>query len=312
MTANDLAAQFITSATWDHLPGVVQEKVRMCLVDSLGAALAGTLVRISQIGAAYAAEAWPGDEATILFDGTRSSATGAAFANGCAANALDVDDSTRYAYGHAGVQIFATALAVAEARRLTGAKMLTGMVVGYEIAHRVGRCWHASRSMYQACGSWGSVACAAVAAHLMGLPAGQARHALGIAEYYAPNLPMMRDVDHPGMVKHGIEWAAMTGIISAELTGRGFTGIPSLLGFEAYRPWVLDIGEQYWMADWVTYDSGIVERGAEKWSQAMVEDKFRRQASHALPSGASVIEAIMKMAQSFEDVADIRYLTCLL
>ena len=273
MTANDLAAQFIADATWDHLPAVVQEKARMCLVDSLGAALAGTLMRISQIGAAYAVEAWPGDEATILLDGTRSAALGAAFANGCAANAIDIDDSTRYAYGHAGVQIFATALAVAEARRLTGAKMLTGMVVGYEIAHRVGHCWHASRSVYQACGSWGSVACAAVAAHLMGLPAGQARHALGIAEYYAPNLPMMRAVDHPGMVKHGIEWAVMTGVISAELAGRGFTGIPGILSFDEFQAWGQDIGQDYLMVEGVAWKSA--RYACCGWAHAGVEGARR-------------------------------------
>ena len=216
----------------------------MCLVDNLGALLAGTLTRISQIGAEYAAITWPGDQATIVLHGKRASAIGAAFANGCAANGIDIDDSARYAYGHAGAQIFSTALAVAEARGLSGAQLLTGLVVGYEIAHRVGRCWHASRPVYQACGSWGSVVCAAVAAHLMGLTAEQVWHALGIAEYHAPNLPMMRDVDHPAMVKHGIEWAAMTGIISAELAERGFTGIPGILSFDEYQAWGQDIGQK--------------------------------------------------------------------
>jgi 2-methylcitrate dehydratase PrpD len=137
LNANDLAAQFIATVTWESLPELVQEKVRMCLVDSLGAMLAGTLARISQIGAEYAAITWPGDQATILLHAKRASAIGAAFANGCAANAIDVDDSARYAYGHAGAQIFTTALAVAEARGLSGAQLLTGMVVGYEVAHRV-------------------------------------------------------------------------------------------------------------------------------------------------------------------------------
>jgi 2-methylcitrate dehydratase PrpD len=235
MNSIDLIAQFIVNITWEQLPETVQRKARMCLVDNFGGTLAGTLTRVSQIGADYAVTAWPGDAATILLSGKKASAIGAAFANGCASNGLDVDDSARYAYGHAGAQIFPTALAVAEARNLSGAQMLTGMVVGYEVAHRIGRCWHDSRAEYQACGSWGSVACAAVAAHLLGLPAEQVKHALGIAEYHAPNLPMMRDVDDPAMVKHGIAWGAMTGITAAELAARGFTGIPSLLSLEKYQ-----------------------------------------------------------------------------
>jgi len=253
MNSIDLTAQFVSNITWEYLPESVQRKAWMCMADSLGATLAGTLTRVSQIGAEYAAETWSGDDATILLHGKKASAIGAAFANACATNGLDVDDSARYAYGHAGAQIFPAALAVAESRNLSGAQMLCGIVVGYEIAHRVGRCWHDSRNVYQACGSWGSVACAAVAAHLMGLNETQVKHALGIAEYHAANLPMMRDVDDPGMVKHGIEWAAMTGITAAELASRGFTGIPSILSLDEYQPWGQDIGQNYLMVDGVAW-----------------------------------------------------------
>jgi 2-methylcitrate dehydratase PrpD len=253
MNSIDLAAQFVSTITWRELPEAVQRKARMCLVDNLGATLAGTLTPVSQIGASYAADIWPGDEATLLLHRKKASTLGAAFANACAANGIDIDDSVRYAFGHAGAQIFPTALAVAEARGLSGAQMLCGMVVGYEVAHRVGRCWHASRDVYQACGSWGSVACAATAAHLMGLSSAQTKHALGVAEYHAPNLPMMRDVDHPAMVKHGIAWAAVTGITAAGLAARGFTGIPSILSFEEFQSWGQDIGQNYLMVDGVAW-----------------------------------------------------------
>lgn len=280
MNALDLTAQFIANAAWEELPEAVQRKAWMCLVDNLGATLAGTLTRVNEIGADYAAETWRGDEATILLRGKKASAVGAAFANACASNGLDVDDSARYAYGHAGAQIFPTALAVAESLNLSGAQMLCGMVVGYEVAHRVGRCWHASRQEYQACGSWGSVACAAVAAHLMGLDENQIKHALGIAEYHAPNLPMMRDVDAPAMVKHGIEWAAMTGITSAQLAARGFTGIPSILSLEEYQEWGQDIGREYLMVDGVAWKAeryaccGWAHAGVEGARNLVLENKI--------------------------------------
>jgi len=142
---------------------------------------------------------------------------------------------------------------VAEALNRTGAEMLTALVVGYEIAHRIGRCWHASRDVYQACGSWGSVACAAVAANLMRLTPEQTGHALGIAEYHAGNLPMMRDVDDPGMVKHGIGWGAMTGVTAAGLASRSYTGVPTLLAFPEYRDWTSDFGKNYLMVEGVAW-----------------------------------------------------------
>ena len=71
----------------------------------------------------------------------------------------------------------------------------------------------------------------------------------GIADYNAPNLPMMRDIDHPTMVKHGIGWGALTGIMSAGLAANGFTAVPSLLGHAKYHDWVATIGREYLMVE---------------------------------------------------------------
>ena len=250
---DDIAAWFIRNTKWDGLPEGVKQKIKVCLVDIVAATVGGVLTPVSDIAAAYASEAWKGDEATILLHDRRASAAGAAFANACAANGLDCDDGARYTRGHPGAQVFPTALAVAERMGADGKAMLAAMVVGYEIAHRVGRCWHQHQPIYQADGSWGSVACAATAANLMGLDEGAIKQALGIAEYHAPNLPMERDLINPAMVKHGHGWGAMTGIMAAELAERGFTGIPSLLGFEEYQDWVATLGDEYIMVEGVDF-----------------------------------------------------------
>ncbi len=250
---NDLVAEFIYETTWDSLPSEVRHKARQTLLDALGATISGTLTPVSRITADYATTAFRGDDATILLHGARATAAGAAFANGYAANGIDIDDCAKFTRGHPGAQLFPAALAVAEGLGASGKEMLTAMVVGYEIAHRTARCWHDHHNVYQACGSWGSVACAAVAAKLMGLDKETVKNALGIAEYHAPNLPMMRDIDHPAMVKHGIGWGAMNGIVSAELAACGFTGIPSILGFEEYHNWVATVGSEYIMVDGVSF-----------------------------------------------------------
>ncbi|MCK4417367.1 MAG: MmgE/PrpD family protein [Candidatus Latescibacteria bacterium] len=252
VSGNDLVTRFIAGTKWDTLPEPVQRKARMCMLDDLGATLVGSLAMISRITADYAVETWSGDEATILLHG-KASIIGAVFANGYAANGFDIDDCALYTRGHPGAQVFPTALAISEKLGLGGREMLTAMVIGYEIAHRAARCWHNHHRVYQACGSWGSVACAAVASNLLGLSLEQINNALGIAEYHAPNLPMMRDIDHPAMVKHGIGWGAMTGITAAELSSRGFTGIPDILTFEEYRDWVVDIGQNYIMVNGVIW-----------------------------------------------------------
>ena len=283
MDGNQLAARFIAETSWDDLPETVRRQARMCLVDNMGAAISGTVTRLSNLTADYAAQCWPGDEATILLHGKRATRVGAAFANAWSANGLDIDDGIRYAYGHAGAQLLPAALAMAEALDLGGDHLLSALVVGYEVAHRVGRCWHDDREVYQACGSWGSVGCAAVAAHLMRLTAPQAAHALGIAEYFAPNLPMMLDVDHPAMVKHGTGWAAMTGLIAAGLAETGFTGIPGILGREKYQPWAEDIGRHFIMLEGITWKKqGYACCG---WAQPAAEGAWQLAQMHHIPVG---------------------------
>lgn len=249
MDGNSLVAEFIHDTKWKALNPDIQRTAKLRMLDVLGASISGTLTPVSKITADFAARAYPGDEATILMHGKSANAVGAAFANGYAANGFDSDDGGIFTKGHPGAQLFPTTLALSEKLDKSGADLLTAMVVGYEVAFRAGRCWHDQHDVWQACGSWGSMATAAAASHLMGLEPSIIKHALGIAEYHAPNLPMMRDIDDPAMVKHGIGWGALTGITSAELAASGFTGIPSLLGFEKYREWVASIGEHYHLLD---------------------------------------------------------------
>jgi 2-methylcitrate dehydratase PrpD len=89
---------------------------------------------------------------------------------------------------------------------------------------------------------------------------------------------MMRDIDHPTMVKHGIGWGTMTGITSAQLAARGFTGIPSLLGLEEYHDWVADIGEHYIMAE------GLAWKGFAccAWDHAAMNAAEQLMTAHSL------------------------------
>ncbi len=253
MESKDKTASFIRELKWESLPEAVKRKALMCLLDNLGVTIVGTLAPVSRIAADYARESWSGDTSTIATGCGKASAAGAAFANACAANALDLDDDAIYTRGHPGAQLFPATLAVAEKTAASGKELLEALVIGYEISIRAGRCWHDLHQIYQACGSWGSVGCAAAAAHLLQLSHEQVDNAMGIAEYHAPNAPMMRDIDNPTMVKHAIGWGAMNGVTSAQLAQNGYTGMPSLLHMEKYEDWVSDIGDTYWMADWVFY-----------------------------------------------------------
>jgi 2-methylcitrate dehydratase PrpD len=293
VNGNDRVAEFIRALAWDNLPPAVQGRARLCLLDGLGATLAGTLTPVSKIAANYASTFWRGDGATIFLHGRKANAAGAAFANACAGNALDSDDDAIFTRGHPGAQLIPATLAVAEKVGASGKALLEALVIGYEVAIRTGRCWHAEHEFYQACGSWGSVACAAAAAHLMALDQEQTKHALGIADYHAPNAPMMRDIAAPSMSKHAIGWGALNGVVSAELAGRGFTGIPSILGFEKYQDWIADIGQHYWMVDWVFYKDWC----SCAWGHAACQAAWQLMKENCLP-----VEQIVRIqVRTFEE-----------
>jgi 2-methylcitrate dehydratase PrpD len=131
--------------------------------------------------------------------------------------------------------------------------MLTALVVGYEVAFRVARCFHDYHETYRACGSWGAVACAAAAASLMRLSEAQIVSALGIAEYFSPYAPMLNATKAPTMMKHATGWGAMTGVAAADLARRGFTASPAVIARDVYLPWLSDLGAVFLLPRGITW-----------------------------------------------------------
>ncbi|HUA31643.1 MAG TPA: MmgE/PrpD family protein [Streptosporangiaceae bacterium] len=258
--ADSQAARFISTVRWEDLPEVVTRRAALCLVDTVAAMLAGRAAQSARIAADLAGAWWGSGEAHLLLDGRRVGAAGAGFANAVAANAVDIDDVGIYTWGHPGAQVVPAALALAEQHHLDGRGLLTAIVTGYEIAFRAGRCVNfeaskvaAAERTYRGCGSWGSVACAAIASQVLGLDETATRHALGIAEYHSPDLPLMRDLDAPAMVKHGVGPGVVTGFLAAELASRGFTGIPASIDLEQFRDFARDLGSGYLLPHGITW-----------------------------------------------------------
>jgi 2-methylcitrate dehydratase PrpD len=245
--------RFIADCRYQDLPAEVAELAGSCALDTFAAMACGAISPVARIAAAHALGGWHSGAATVLSTGARQTAAAAAFANATAANGTDLDDVGRYTWGHPGAMVVPTALAVAEETGASGKEFLAAVALGYEVAFRSGRCLNfgtagpavnAARE-FRACGSWGAAACAAIAAHLMHLSAAEIVHALGIAEYHAPEAPMMRDLETPAMVKHANGMGAMIGVDAAQLASRGFTGTISRLYAADHRAWTTDIGRHW-------------------------------------------------------------------
>ena len=183
MGLTDCAIQFIVDTDWKNVPAAVQHQAKRCLMDTLGALIAGKETPVREVMTRMAKKQLCGDEATILVSGERVSVAGAVLVNGFAANALDIDDGHRLVKGHPGACTLPVILAAGEmVPSCSGKAFLTALVIGYEIGIRAGLIRHALYRTYHSSGSWGAISGAAVAGKLLGLDKKRLFHAMGSAE----------------------------------------------------------------------------------------------------------------------------------
>jgi 2-methylcitrate dehydratase PrpD len=272
---------FIHDLTWAEVPPDVQHMAARCVLDLSGTLIAGWATDLSRIVRDVAATVYGGDEATLLLDGRRVSAPGAALANGMTIDAIDVHDGYRLAKGHAGANVFPAALAVGEAVGWRGQEFATALVVGYEVSLRAGVALHRTSCDYHASGAWGAIGAAAVTARALGLNGESTRHALGIAEYHGPRSQMMRCIDHPTMLKDGSGWGSMAGVLAGRLAAVGFTGAPALTveGADVASGWA-DLGRT-----WLMRDLYFKPYACCRWAQPAVEGACALAKKHHLAPG---------------------------
>ena len=242
----DHAIDFALSTCWKDLPAEVRHQAKRCLLDTLGALIAGSQTPVAGIVRKTAREQFGGDQATILVTGERVSAAGAALANGFFGNALDIDDGYRNVKWHPGACALPPVLAATElSAGCSGREFLTALVIAYELGIRAGVIRHATYAVYHSSGSWGAIAGAAAAGKLLGFDAERLWHAMGAAEYHAPIAPMMKGIDTPSMGKDSIGWGCMVAIMSALMARQGFTGIPPLFDDAPDPVWVENLGKAW-------------------------------------------------------------------
>src|SRR5689334_9441040 len=99
MTISQEFAAFAAGLRWDTLPAGVQQRARLCLLDMLGATLAGAGTPTAALSAGLAARYGAADTAQLIGRDQRANTLFAALANGMTCHALELDDGHRYAVG---------------------------------------------------------------------------------------------------------------------------------------------------------------------------------------------------------------------
>lgn len=249
MDGNDYAVKFIQTLKLEKVPSPVVRHAKVCLLDLVGASIAGADAKGARILSDFCSREMKGTAgATVIGTKRKFSCVAAALVNGFIANALDIDDGYRKIKGHPGAAVFPTVLALSEKIGARGKEFLEALIIGYEIGIRAGEILHGHYGFYHGSGSWGAIASAAAGSRLLKLSGEQSKNALGIAEAYAPLIPEIRAVEHPAMApKDGINWGAMVGTSATFLAQEGYTGAPSLLGDGKRNRDIFTLGKTYRM-----------------------------------------------------------------
>jgi 2-methylcitrate dehydratase PrpD len=159
--------------------------------------------------------------AARLARGRAATPRAAALIQGTAAHAAEVDDSFRDAMVHPGAATIAAALAAAQSVGANGLAFLRGVVLGYEVATRIGvamgrghyKYWHNT-------GTMGSFGAAAAAGAILGLDEVAFAHALAMAGTFTAGLQQAFRSEAMAKPLHAGR-AAEAGLLAAQLAARG-------------------------------------------------------------------------------------------
>ena len=202
-------------------------QARTSIIDTVGVTLAGMGEACARLlletpGVAEA----PG--ASLIF-GTdrRTGALDAALVNGTASHALDYDDVSGVMGGHPSAPLVAPLFALAEARNISGERLISAYMVGVETEIRLARAvhhhhydkgWHPTSTL-------GTFGAAAAASYLIGLDAQRTAIALAVAASLAAglkaNFGTMTKPLHIGQ-------CGRNGLFAALLAERGFDANPDV------------------------------------------------------------------------------------
>ncbi len=220
-------ARFGAALRYEDIPAEAIARIKLSLLDSLGCCLFGATLPWTRKVAELADAEGAKPVATLIGLGRKTSPALAALVNGTSGHAFELDDIHKESIVHAGSIATPVALNLAESKggKVSGKDLLTAMVAGYEIGHRVGNA--ATMSLFfrgfHPQGTSGAFVAAATAARMLNLNATQFQHALGMAGSQAGGLMAAQE---GAMVKRFHSGrAAQSGVYAAQLASRDFTGI---------------------------------------------------------------------------------------
>src|SRR5580704_1914303 len=139
MTTADITGQlarYMAEARDLRLAPHVAQEGKHRVLDTLAAMVSGSHLQAGEKAIAFARAQGGAAEATVLTTDIRTTAVNAALANGMSAHADETDDFEPVTKAHPGSHVVPAALAMAEREGASGAELLAGVTLGYDLCCR--------------------------------------------------------------------------------------------------------------------------------------------------------------------------------
>lgn len=256
-TASARLVEFLLSLTTDTLQEAVVREARIRLLDGLGCGLYGATMPWGQIAAEVVYEERSCGRATVYGNREPAAPARAALVNGTATHGIELDDIVPGAHVHPGAVVIPAVLATAEQHGVSGARLLLGLIAGYEAMARVGLAIGEAGWGFHITGIAGPVGAAVASGVTLAMPHEQIMRAVGIACSSAAGIKSFTQ-GSGGMIKRmHAGRAAESGVLACALARRGFTaplaaldgrfGLLEVFGGDQSNPRALDreLGERY-------------------------------------------------------------------
>ncbi len=233
LNATARLGDFAATAAAAELNPDVAAKAAICLLDSLGLALAARREPTAAAARAMATEVTPGPRtARIWANGKHAALSEAVLANGIAVHAHFQDDTDHDSWTHPGSLIAPVAVSLGEMRDAPLRTVLTALTVGYATLKWLGAGEAVARGLIgrgvRTSPTFGTIGAAAAGASALGLDPAKATNAIAIAACTTGGtLEPVRCGSDEWRVQNGR--AAQGGLLAAELAARGVQGAPDAL-----------------------------------------------------------------------------------
>lgn len=245
-------AEFVVGTRLEDLPLVVLEEARKRLVDYLGVAICGSARgELSPMARAVVSAMQGRPECQLVFVHEKTPAAWAAFYNGIASHAIELDDGYRQGTIHPASAIIPAAMAAGEKVEADLGALLRSIILGYEVSLRIASAINPSHMLrgFHTTGTCGSLGAGVSAASIMGYNTEQVTHTLAISGLQGAGFQEMLH-DNPMIKPLQPGKAAMAGILSADLVAEGARGPRSLFeGDKGFFKGMSDVQHPEWTVE---------------------------------------------------------------